>query len=405
MSKARRVPVGSWLVLAGVVAVALNLRTAITVVGPLIPTIREDTGASNVALGLVGTLPVLSFGLCSPLAAWVGRRAGIGRSLAGSMVLLSAAIVLRSLGTVAWLMVGTALLGIAITVGNVLLPSLIKARFAARTSQLTSAYTGLMVIAATISAGVAVPVARATSWELSAGLWAVPALLGAGVVIASLVIEGRLVPATAGGPTSPSPAGLSARQLYTNPLAWRVALFMGLQSTMFYVVIAWLPDIMIAKGMAEVTAGAMVSLLNVASLFGVFVVPLLHVGRPDQRRSTAVGVGCFVVGSALLLVPGTAVATVAVVVLGVGCGATIALALSFFSLRTAGAADAAGLSGMAQTVGYLLAAAGPVTWGAVRDATGTWTVPTVMLLVVAVLTAVTGMASARGWVLERPTSA
>lgn len=384
--------------LAGVLVVAFNLRTSITVVGPLVPLIRADTQASNVLLGLVGTIPVLAFGLIAPAAPVLGRRFGVGRTLAGSLVLLSAAIALRSAGGIGWLLVGTALLGIAIAIGNVLLPSLVKGRFPSRATTLTSAYTAVMILAATLSAGVAVPLAEPTSWELSAGIWAVPAAIGALVVAASVLAHGRLVaePDTAGSPAQ----GLQISALYRSPLAWQVTAFMGLQSTLFFVANAWLPDILVDKGMDVVRAGAMISVLNIAGLVGVLAVPQLSRGRRDQLRAAVVAVGCNVVGSTLLLAPGTAIAPVATGILGVGLGATVGLALSFFALRTTTADDAASLSGMAQMWGYLVAAAGPVVWGALRDATGSWTLPLVLLVVIAVTSAVFGLLSARDRVLS-----
>ncbi|HUG87086.1 MAG TPA: MFS transporter [Euzebya sp.] len=390
---------GSVLVLLGILAVAANLRTAITVVGPLIPIIRTDTGASNVSLGLIGTIPVLMFGVMSPIVPAIGRRLGIGRSLAGSMVLLSVAIALRSAGGFGWLLVGTVLLGGAIVVGNVLLPALVKGRFPHRASQLTSAYTASMIVAATTSAGLAVPLATRTSWELAAGIWAVPAALGAVVVIGSLMIEGRLVPVAARSGAA-RPTGVSARQMYRTALAWQVTAFMGLQSAVFYVTIAWLPDILISRGMGEASAGAMVSLLNLAGLAGVLLLPLLHRGRDDQRRSLLAASACVVTGSAMLLVPGVALAPVATAVLGFGQGGSVGLALSFFALRTSTAADAAALSGMGQTWGYLLAALGPVAWGALRDTTGSWTVPVALMVVISLAAGGAGLLASRNRLLS-----
>jgi MFS transporter, CP family, cyanate transporter len=391
---ARPARLGSLLVLIGVLAVAANLRTAITVIGPLIPVIRTDTGASNVALGLIGTIPVLAFGLMSPVAALIGRRLGIGRALAGSMVLLAAAIALRSAGGFALLLLGTLLLGVAIAIGNVLLPALIKGRFPGRVSQLTTVYTATMVLAATVSAGLAVPIAQRSSWELSAGIWAVPALAGGVIVVISLLVEGRLVPTAPTAADAP-PARMAVSTLYRSHLAWQVTAFMGLQSTLFYVVLAWLPDILIEQGMPVVQAGAMVSVLNLAGLVGVLLTPLLHVGQVDQRRSTFAASALCVIGIAMLLLPGVALAPVAAGVMGVGLGGTVGLALSFFALRTGSADDAASLSGMAQTWGYLLAAIGPVAWGAMRDATGSWALPVVLLVGVGVAATAAGVLAAR----------
>lgn len=384
---------GSWLVLAGVVAVALNLRTAITTVGPLVPTLRASLDASNVALGLVGTIPVLCFGLVSPLAPALGRRVGIGRALAGSMVLLSAAIALRSVGGFGWLVAGTVGLGVAIAVGNVLLPALVKGRFPHRATSLTSAYTALMVLSATVSAALAVPVADRTSWQVSLGIWAVPAAVGALVVVASLVLEGRLVPPTGSGSTPI--AGLPGRELRRRPLAWQVTAFMGLQSLLFYVPIAWMPDVLVERGMTDAQAGALLGVYNVAGLVGVLAIPLLHRGRLDQVRSTATAGVLAIIGTSLLLVPGLSFAVPAAIVLGLGSGGTISLVLSFFALRTTSVADAAALSGMAQSIGYLVAAGGPILWGFLRDRTGSWTVPLVLLVVMACLSLWAGLLASR----------
>lgn len=390
---------GSLLVLAAILAVAVNLRASITGLGPLVPTIRADLGATNVALGLVGTIPVLAFGLVSPFAAALGRRVGVGRALAGSMVLLAGALALRSVGGFAWLLVGTMLMGVAIAVGNVLLPALVKGRFPHRVSQLTSAYTAAMVVGATAAAAVAVPVAEQASWQVSLGILAVPALLGAAVVVASLRLEGRLVAPRAAAVASGSSPVTGARGMLHHPLAWQVTVFMGLQSVLFYVPIAWLPDILVERGLTDAQAGGVVGAFNVAGLVGVVVIPLLHRARPDQRRS-ALAAGAFVTaGAALLLLPGVALALPAAVLMGVGSGGTISLVLSFFALRSTTPVAAGALSGMAQSVGYLFAASGPVVWGALRDATGAWTVPLVLLVAVAGATTVAGVAAGRDRVI------
>ena len=210
------------LVLAGIVVVAFNLRATITVVGPLVPTIRADLGVDNVAMGAVGTLPVLAFGLVAPFAPALGRRIGIGRSLAASMVLLAVGTVVRSLGGYPLLLVGTIILGVAIGVGNVLVPALIKGAFPNRVGQLTSAYGALMVVGATVSAAAAVPVAAAAGWPLSLGLWAVPAAIGAVVVLASVMLDDRSrTTADRARHTAArrAEAGIPARVLHRSPLA------------------------------------------------------------------------------------------------------------------------------------------------------------------------------------------
>lgn len=386
------------LVLAGIVVVALNLRMTITVVGPLVPTIRADLGVGNVAMGAVGTLPVLAFGLVAPLAPAVGRRLGLGRALAGSMALLTVGTVLRSLGGYGWLLVGTLVLGVAIGIGNVLVPALIKGAFPDRVGVLTSLYGSMMVVGATVSAAVAVPVADALGWPVSLGLWALPAAIGAAVVLASVLLDDRGTPPETRARAAAArraETGVPARVLHRSPVAWHVTSFMGLQSLLFYVTLAWLPDVLVERGMSDARAGVMISVLNVAGLVGVLVAPTLADRVADQRWYASAAGAATILGTALLLVPGTALAPLAAAVLGLGLGATVGIAFALFSLRTVLVRDAAAVSGMAQTWGYLVSAFGPLAWGAMRDWSATWTPPLIVLLLVAVATTVAGHLAGR----------
>ncbi len=391
------------LVVAGIVVVALNLRATITVVGPLVPTIRADLGVDNVAMGTIGTLPVLAFGLVAPLAPRLSRRFGIGRTLAGSMALLALGTVVRSLGSYLWLALGTAVLGVAIGIGNVLVPALIKGAFPERVGALTSLYGSMMVVGATVSAGVAVPIAEAAGWPVSLGIWAAPAVIGAVVVALSVMVDDRNTTPEARATTTAArraEPGVPARVLHRSPIAWQVTAFMGLQSLLFYITLAWLPDVLVERGMSDARAGVMVSILNIGGLVGILVSPI-WAGRVRDQRWAGIASGvAAVVGIGLLLVPGTALAPVASAVLGIGLGATVGVAFTLFSLRTTSARDAAAVSGMAHTWGYLLAAVGPIAWGALRDVSTSWTPPLLGLLLVAVATTATGGLAGRDRTLD-----
>jgi len=391
------------LVVAGIVVVALNLRAAITVVGPLVPTMRADLGVDNVAMGAIGTLPVLAFGIVAPFAPRIGRRFGIGRTLAGSMALLAVGVALRSVGSYAWVLIGTAVLGVAIGVSNVLVPALIKGSFPHRVGALTSLYGAMMVVGATLSAAVAVPVAVAGGWPLSLGVWAVPAALAAVIVIASVMLDDRSstrAERAAATTVRRADPGIPARVLHRSPLAWQITGFMGLQSVLFYVTLAWLPDILIERGMSDARAGVMVSVLNVAGLVGILIAPAWATRHDDQRWASAGSSALTVAGIALLLVPGVRLAPLASAVFGLGAGATVGLVFAFFSLRTDSVRDAAAISGMAQTWGYLVSAFGPLAWGAMRDASASWTPPLVVLLVVAFGATVAGYLAGRDRTLD-----
>src|ERR671917_1537329 len=189
------------LLVSGIVLLAANLRPALTGVAPLIGQIRMDTGVSNGVAGLLTTLPLLAFGLLSPVAPLLARWFGMERALLASLLLLAAGILLRSEGAVVALFLGTAVLGAAIVAGNVLLPSLIKREFPEHAGLMTSVYSTALAISAALAAGVSVPIMDLTGigWRGSLALWALPALLGAVAWIPQLRRSGRRADLSARG--------------------------------------------------------------------------------------------------------------------------------------------------------------------------------------------------------------
>jgi MFS transporter, CP family, cyanate transporter len=380
----------SFLLILGIVLLAANLRPALTGVAPLIGQIRADTGISNGVAGLLTTLPLLAFGLLSPIAPRVARRFGMERVLLASLLVLAAGILLRWAEAVAALFLGTVVLGSAIAVANVLLPSLVKREFPGRAGLMTSVYSTSLGISAAFAAGVSVPLAQVAGigWRGALAVWAVPALL-AGVAWLSQL--GR----------NDYPEGSSARSsigvgdLWRSPLAWQVTLFMGLQSLAYYVTLTWLPEILQAEGMGAARAGWMLGLSQAVAIVTMFLAPILAERRPSQRGVVVVAVGTSGVGALGLLVAGSTASTLWVVLLGLGQGASFSLALTFFALRSPDPGHAAALSGMAQSVGYLLSAGGPFLFGVLRDATGAWDVPLALLLTVTVCLLIAGIGAAR----------
>jgi MFS transporter, CP family, cyanate transporter len=380
----------SFLLILGIVLLAANLRPALTSVAPLIGQIRADTGMSNGVAGLLTTLPLLAFGLLSPVAPRVARRFGMERVLLASLFVLVAGILLRWAGAVAVLFLGTVVLGAAIAVANVLLPSLVKREFPERAGLMTSVYSTSLGISAAFAAGVSVPLAQLAGigWRGALAVWAVPAFLAG---VAWLPQLGR-----SDHPADPSPrSSPGVRDLWRSPLAWQVTLFMGLQSLAYYVTLTWLPEILQEEGMGVARAGWMLGLSQAVAIVTMFLAPMIAGWRSSQRGVVVVAVGTSGVGVLGLLVAGSTASTLWVVLLGLGQGASFSLALTFFALRSPDPGHAAALSAMAQSVGYLLAAGGPSLFGVLRDVTGTWKVPLALLLTVTVFLLIAGIGAAR----------
>jgi MFS transporter, CP family, cyanate transporter len=375
------------LVAVGCLLIATNLRAALSTVGPLLDDIRASTGMSAAVAGLLTSLPLLVFAAISPLAPKVARRFGIERTLLAAMLVLAAGLALRSAGPVSAILAGTLLLGAGIAVGNVLLPGLVKQDFAHRAGLMTALYTTAMVSVAGLASGVSVPLADAgLGWRGSLAVWAVPAVLCA-VVWRPVARRAHTLP--------PSSDATAVPRLRRSALAWQVTLFMGLQSLLFHSLNTWLPTLLVDDGLTPAAAGWMLGASQVASLAATMVVPVVAVRRRSQRGLVLLSTGTVLLGLAALGTVGGSAALLCVALLGLGTGACFSLSLTFFVLRAADARLTGALSGMAQSLGYLLAATGPLIVGLLHDLTGSWDLAILTLGLATLAAAAFGLGAAR----------
>lgn len=373
-----RRPLGAGAVLAIVLA-ALNLRPGVVAVSPLLGEILAEEGLSATAGGVLTTLPVLCFGILAPVAPGLARRVGLERALFGSLVLLCLGFALRLVPGIGPLLVGTLAVGSAIGLGNVLLPALIKRDFADRVGLMTGLYSMALSGGAALAAGLTVPIATATGmdWRATLASWGLLAVLGA-AVWAPRALRSPGIAATL-RPPGATPAD-AVRSVWRSPLAWAVTVLMGTQSLSFYAVNAWLPEIFVAAGRSVAVGGWLLALTNLLGIVGSFVTPVLA-GRMRRQRGIGVVIVALITTGLVGLILAPDAAVLWVVLLGLGQGGGISLALTLMALRTEDAARTSELSGMAQSAGYVLAACGPLGLGVAHDATGSWTAPLVLLVV------------------------
>lgn len=375
------------LLIAGILMIATTLRVTFTGAAPLLETIRSDYGLSTAQTGLLTTLPLLAFALVSPLAAGIARRFGMERSLFAAMLLICAGIALRSLPSATLLFAGTAIIGCGIALGNVLLPGLIKRDFSQHVARLTGAYSLTMGAAAALGSALVVPLAlHGFGWR------------GALLMLMLFPLLAFLIwlPQwrTTRSANLSSSRALHERGIWRSPLAWQVTLFLGLNSLIYYVIIGWLPTILISHGYSEAQAGSRHGLLQLATAAPGLAIPLILHRFNDQRWIAAlVSLLCALGAAGLWFVPGQAV--IWTLLFGFGSGATMILGLTFIGLRASSAHQAAALSGMAQSVGYLLAACGPPVMGKLHDASGSWYLPLSGVTVLAIIMAIFGLYAGR----------
>ncbi|WP_022928034.1 CynX/NimT family MFS transporter [Patulibacter americanus] len=375
------------LLLAALVLVTLNLRPAIVAVSPLLDEIRASTGMSGAEASLLTTLPVFCFGALAPLAPRLARRFGGEAVIAGAMVVLAAGIVVRVVPGTALLIGGTVLIGGAIAVCNVLVPSVIKRDLPHIAGLAMGVYAMALTGGAALAAGLAIPVEDALGTDWRGGLvpWVLPVVLA---LVAWLPVV-RIVRARGEQNGHAAMAG----GLWRDPVAWAVTGFMGLQTLQFYTATAWVPTIFVDHGMTQERAGLLLALMNVVGVGSALAAPVLA-GR--MRRQVGLGVGSVAFWAAAwigMLAAPVGGALLWMVLMGVAQGATLGVALTLMVLRSPDAAHTAELSGMAQTVGYLVGGFGPLAIGALHDATGDWQASIAVLLVLLVpLTAVAVLA-------------
>jgi CP family cyanate transporter-like MFS transporter len=354
----------------GIMLIAVNLRVGFVSVGPLLTEISSDQGWSNSTAGLLTGLPLIAFAVFSPLAPGFAFRLGLDRALWISLLLLMAGILARSIPIEGAIWAGTALLGMAIAFLNVLLPSLVKRDVPTRVSQMTGIYTAVQGAVSAGGAALVVPIAHATDsgWRLALGIWAGVAL----ITLAALLPRIRRRTANTGAAAdTPAP---EYRSPWKSALGWQITIFMGLQSMAFFILMAWLPSIEQDQGISQVASGIHTSVfLFTGMLASLGAGAVLH--RSADQRPLALVTSMLAFSAYIGLALAPELSLLWCVVAALGCGSLIVIALSLFSLRTTHHTQAAALSGMAQSIGYAIAAVGPVIFGALHDLSGGWTLP------------------------------
>jgi MFS transporter, CP family, cyanate transporter len=418
-SPADRRTFGKVLLVAGIAALGFNLRPAITSLPPVFPELADSLSLSQAAISALATIPVLCFGVFSGFAAKASRRFGDEEALFASLILLTAGLTLRGLFPHAALFPATVLAAGAIAIMNVLLSGLIKRRMPRRAGLLIGIYLLSLSVGSIIGSLIAVPMYQLSggSAHLALGLWAVPAAVavvawlpqvlrrrargsavarrGTSAVVASGT--GRVDESAPPLPPQPRAAGYA---VHRHLLAWQVACFMGLQSLAFYSTLSWLPTLFRDRGASPARAGVLISIMSLGGVITALVIPMIAHRIPDQRRLVVPtvllsGIG---IGAALFAPLGTE--AVWMFLLGFAQGSSLGLAIFFTMARAATPAIAASLSSLAQSAGYLVAAAGPLLVGFLHSATGGWRVPIFLLLAVTVGQLAAGYLAARPRIIE-----
>lgn len=386
-----------WLVVIAILLMASNMRSPIVALGSIAPVVQDALGLSAAHIGWLGAIPMLMFALGALVSPAIGKRYGLENTLIAVVIVLTAGIIMRSTWTT-WngFLIGTILLSLAIGFANTLVAPVIKQHTPGNIALVTSMFSLTMSVMAGIVSGLVYPLSEQVGWQWALGGWA---SLGIAALVAWIILRLKL------GSSNKMPlvtlteneAAQEATSVWKSALAWQLAIFMGLQSLLFYTIAAFLPSIWISKGLSEVEAGSMASIFQ-------FMAPIAIIGMTWLIRKRGVRLQTVAIGATVLNVIGligisympSLMPVVWTAVMGLGCAAIFTLCIMLFSLRTYTPNQASKLSGMAQTIAYLVAFAGPFGAGWLYELSGNWNGPLLFILILTIINVIIA------WLASRP---
>ena len=382
-----------WLVLCAMILLATNMRAPIVALGSIAPVVQQALNISETQIGWLGAVPMLTFAVGALISPTIGKRFGLENTLIAMIVLLTFGMVLRVM-VPTWIgfLSGTIILTLAIGFANTLAAPIIKQRTPKNIPLVTGLFSLTMTISAGIVAGVVLPLSKWVGWQWAMGGWSI-----FGVFALTLWIFLRIrLGSSNQQPVSKSEANSAKVSIWRSAFGWQIAIFMGIQSLLFYTVASFLPSILVNKGMSAVSAGQVGSVFQFAAPPAILVVTwLINRGRPIQMLAIAAAL-LNVIGVIGISYFSTDWVWLWSGLMGAGCSAIFTLSMMLFSMRTYTTNQASELSGMAQFVGYIIAFFGPLGTGWLHEATDSWDLPLLIMLILMIINV------AIAWLVSRP---
>lgn len=382
-----------WLVLCAMILLATNMRAPIVALGSIAPVVKDALDISEFQIGWLGAVPMLSFAVGALISPTIGKRFGLENTLIAMIGLLTVGMIIRTaIPTWSGFLIGTLLLTLAIGFANTLAAPVIKQRTPQHIPLITGLFSLTMTTAAGIVAGVVLPLSEQVGWQWALGGWTI---LGVFAFVIWLFLRVRLGSSNHQA-VIPAALGSSDISMWRTTFAWQIAIFMGLQSLLFYTVASFLPSIWVSKGLSAVSAGQMGSVFQFMAPVSILSLTwLVNRGRPIQALAVFAAV-LNVVGILGVSYLSTDLAWLWSGMMGMGCSAIFTLSMMLFSMRTYTTNQASELSGMAQAVGYVIAFFGPLGTGWLHEMTSSWSMPLFIMLILMIVNVVIA------WLVSRP---
>ena len=388
----------NWGVILAIVFIASTLRAPLTSVGPVVDEIKHVMEINNSVAGILTTIPLIIFAIVSPLVSRVTSRITMSRTILYSTILLIIGLYLRVAGDFSLFIIGTLVLGIAIAFGNVVLPSYVKWYFPMQIGIATGIYSGTMNFTAGLGGGLSFPLSQTPlGFRLSLSFWIILGIIAIILWIPKARKGAKLEKQTIDETQVKHHKKVN---IVKSKLAWMVALTMGFQSMVFYTVVAWVPSILVDRGVDPSTAGYLLMLNQFSQVPMTFSFPIIASKLKDQRILVVIITILFLTGFGLFFTQSLVLLVIGMVIAGLAMGACFSLCMTFFSIRARTSDGSISLSGFGQSVGYLIAAIGPFLIGYLHDYTGNWISGIIALLLMSLLFFIFGYPAAKNRVVE-----
>lgn len=379
-----------------VILISSNLRSPIVAVSPVLGDVREALKLDNFQVSLLTSIPLFMFAVCSVLVSRFSNKLGISKLLMYSLIILSFGLFLRISGSLVLLFIGSVFIGLGICIGNVVTPGYVKNNFPKQIGLMTGIFAVAMNLTAALASGFSVRIGEWTGfgWRGSLGIWLVIAALGFFVLMLEMIFNKK-------NSGQPKPAmGTSDFNMFKSAQAWNISVFMGLQSLFYYCMVAWLPSFLADYNMPGESAGWVLFFIQITMIPITFFCPIIASKMKDQRILILFICALMFTSTMMFVFLKSQWIYVNAVIIGISNGLSFSLSILFFSTRTKSSINAVKISGMAQSVGYLIAAFGPPIFGKLHDWDVSWNISFYFLSIAVLIMLYFGMRAARNKYVE-----
>lgn len=385
-----------WMNVAVVLFVAANLRAPFTAIGPVLNEMSTVLNLTNVQASLLTSIPLLMFAGFSMWISHLSAKNNTSKMLLLGMIVMFLGSLFRVYGNVSMLMIGSVFIGLGICVGNVVVPGYIKKNLSNHIGLMTGMFALFMNLVAAFASGLSVDIGKWThwAWKGSIGIWSILELAAIIILMLELMFIYK------GNTTVPKDNSSSTFKMYRSRLAWQISVFMGLQSVIYYSLVAWLPAVLISYGMSDAETGWVLFAFQMSALPFSFLGPVIANKMKDQRKLIYFVSLLLFVSMIMFVIDKIRFAYIAAILIGASNGFAFSMCLLFFSIRTQSVANAVKLSGMAQSIGYLIAAFGPMVFGGLRKFDKSWDLSLYFIVLIGILILYFGSAASRDLKVE-----